>query len=43
MQDFKLMTVASYLGIDVDGQAHDALFDVRVTRDLYYALLDGGV
>jgi DNA polymerase-3 subunit epsilon len=42
MQDFKLMTVASFMDIGVDGQAHDALFDVRVTRDLYYALMQEG-
>lgn len=35
LPDFKLMTVAKHLGIDVEGQAHDALFDVRITRELY--------
>lgn len=33
---FKLMSVAEALGVDTDGLAHDAVFDVRVTRDVYY-------
>jgi len=41
MKDFKLMTVAKELGVNVDGQAHDALFDVHVTRELYYKILEG--
>ena len=40
MKDFKLMSVAKMLEIDTDGQAHDALFDVHVTRELYYKLLE---
>ena len=40
MKDFKLMTVAEAVGINTEGKAHDALFDVTVTRELYYALLD---
>ena len=43
MRDFKLMSVAHNLGVNTDGQAHDALFDVRVTRDLYYSLIDRGL
>lgn len=39
MKNFKLMTVAERLGISTDGQAHDALFDVRVTRSIYYEIL----
>ena len=39
MSNFKLMTVAAELGIDVNGKAHDALFDVSITRDLYYLIL----
>lgn len=36
LPNFKLMTVAMSLGIDVDeDQAHDALYDVRITRALY--------
>lgn len=41
LTNFKLMTVAEYLGVDVSGQAHDALFDVHVTRQIYYKLLEG--
>jgi DNA polymerase-3 subunit epsilon len=39
MKNFKLMTVAERLGISTDGQAHDALFDVRVTRGIYYEII----
>ena len=40
MKDFKLMTVAKQLGISTEGQAHDALFDVGVTRAMYYKILE---
>lgn len=43
MKDFKLMSVARAFDIDTDGQAHDALFDVRVTRDLYYEIIARGL
>ena len=43
MKDFKLMSVAKVFGIDIQGNAHDALFDVSVTRELYYELLNGGI
>ena len=43
MDNFKLMTVAKELGVDTDGQAHDALFDVRVTREIYYKIQNYGV
>ena len=43
MKDFKLMSVAEAVGVSTDGQAHDALFDVHVTRELYYKLLEGGL
>lgn len=33
--NFKLMTVAKALGVNTEGPAHDALFDVEVTRDLF--------
>jgi hypothetical protein len=36
MKDFKLMTVAEKLGVNVSGDAHTALFDIEVTRDIYY-------
>ena len=40
MKDFKLMSVAKAVGVNTEGKAHDALFDVSVTRDLYYAILE---
>ena len=34
--NFKLMTVARELGISIDeGQAHDALYDIRVTKQVF--------
>lgn len=36
MPNFKLMTVANHLGIPIDeSKAHDALYDVKVTRNVY--------
>jgi len=36
MNDFKLMTVASAMGIHIDMcKAHDALYDIKITRELY--------
>jgi DNA polymerase-3 subunit epsilon len=41
--DFKLDTVARHFGIDVqDSALHDAMYDVIVTRDLYYKILASG-
>jgi DNA polymerase-3 subunit epsilon len=40
LKDFKLATVARYLGIQVaDSRLHDAMYDVELTRELYYLLL----
>lgn len=39
MENFKLGTVAAALGIQPDGQLHDALTDVRLTRDIYKAIV----
>lgn len=37
--DFKLKTVAKYLGIEVDeAKLHDALYDIDLTRQIYYKL-----
>jgi len=36
--NFKLETVASHMGIEVEGNAHDALVDIRMTRDLYHRI-----
>lgn len=36
MKNFKLMTVAKALGIDVDeSQAHDGLYDIGITKQIY--------
>ncbi len=36
MENFKLMTVAKTLGIEVDdSQLHDALYDVRLTKEIF--------
>lgn len=35
---FKLGYVAERVGVDTSGKLHDALFDVTVTRELYYKL-----
>jgi DNA polymerase-3 subunit epsilon len=41
MPNFKLMTVARALGIEVDeSKAHDALYDIDVTQQMYYLLTD---
>jgi len=38
-QTFKLMAVAERSGIEIDeSRAHDALYDIEVTRQLYYKL-----
>lgn len=40
MVDFKLRTVCQVMGIEVDeSKLHDALYDVELTRKLYYALI----
>lgn len=36
MKDFKLMTVASEFGIKINiTDAHDALYDIKITREIY--------
>ena len=42
MPDFKLSTVASRMGIP-HGKAHDALSDVKVTREIFARILNAGV
>lgn len=40
MIDFKLMTVARELGIEVDeSRLHDALYDVYLTREIYLSIM----
>ena len=39
LKDFKLMTVAQKAGVDISGGvAHDAAYDVGITRELFYKL-----
>ena len=39
MENFKLMTVAKYLGIEIDeSKLHDASYDIELTKDIYYSL-----
>lgn len=39
MPDFKLVTVAKRIGMQVEEERlHDALYDIQLTRDLYYLL-----
>lgn len=36
MKDFKLMTVAEFLGIEIDEtKAHDSLYDIEITKAVY--------
>lgn len=40
LKNFRLGTVAAYLGIKVDPtQAHNALYDARIAREIFYKLL----
>lgn len=41
MPNFKLMSVARQMGVEVDeSQLHDAMYDVRITREVYVRLTD---
>lgn len=41
MPNFKLSTVATYLGIDViESRLHDAEYDIELTRGVYYKYLE---
>jgi DNA polymerase-3 subunit epsilon len=35
MENFKLGTVAKHLGVQVEGELHDALVDVKVSREIF--------
>lgn len=36
MENFKLATVAKFMGINVDEEAlHDAFYDIYLTREIY--------
>ena len=42
LPNFKLMTVANSLGIEIDeSKAHDALYDVEITREMFKLLNKG--
>ena len=44
LKDFKLATVAAYMGLKVDESlAHDAYYDIKLTKDLYYTLRGGEI
>ena len=39
MENFKLVTVVKHSGIDIDeSKLHDALYDIRLTRELFHIL-----
>lgn len=42
LPDFKLGTVASHLGLEPDGDLHDALVDIRLTRRVWERVSDVG-
>jgi DNA polymerase-3 subunit epsilon len=40
LENFRLPTVARYLGIEFnEEEAHDGLYDARITREMYYNLI----
>ena len=39
MSNFRLETVAESLGVEVEGEAHDALHDVRTTHEIYKKII----
>jgi DNA polymerase-3 subunit epsilon len=44
MPDFKLMSVARRFGIEInEDKLHDAIYDVEVTRDIYYKIVSPGL
>ncbi|MGE5681835.1 MAG: exonuclease domain-containing protein [Bacillota bacterium] len=43
LPNFKLQTVADYLGISAEGDYHDALKDIEVTKQMYIRLTQGVV
>lgn len=38
LRDFKQSTVAQYLGVKIDGEAHDAAVDIKTTRGILRAI-----
>ena len=42
MPNFKLMTVAKHIGLNIDeSKAHDAIYDVEITREIFKKLYPG--
>lgn len=42
MKDFKLMTVAYKMGVEIDeSKAHNSLYDIEITRQIYYKIKNG--
>lgn len=40
MENFKLMTVAKTMGIEIDeNKLHDATYDIELTRDIFYRII----
>lgn len=43
MENFKLMTVARTMGIEIDeNKLHDATYDIELTRDIFYRIFAAG-
>ena len=42
LPNFKLETVASHFGIKPQGEAHDAMTDIRMTMEIYRRLASSG-
>lgn len=41
MENFKLMTVAKTMGIEIDeNKLHDATYDIELTRDIFYKIIN---
>lgn len=41
MENFKLMTVARTMGIEIDeNKLHDATYDIELTRDIFYKIIN---
>ena len=42
LPNFRLETVAAHLGIQPQGEAHDAMTDIRMTMEIYRRLVSSG-
>ena len=42
LPNFKLTTVAEAIGVACEGNAHDATYDITLTREVYKKLLEEG-